>query len=355
MVETDLNVTVNTVSKKPEFNFSLDILNTIACLMVVYFHCNGLFYTFSDTLSWKVSLFIRCIVCSAIPVFFMLTGAHLITYRDRYSTSEYIKKRLIRTGIPFLFWNAFYILYYFLLLKKSVKSVSEFLSLLLTSGFQGRYWFFFPLFAVYAAIPVISYMLKLPNHRKIFWYIVGITFLSSWLLKTVCLLSGISYNFDIAFPLGGGYIMYVIFGYLVATEKWQKKYRYILYSANIVTFVANLIITYKLSADAGETYKLFVSYEIAPAALMGASIFVFFNNMNTEKVSPKIKNLFRTLASCNMGVWLTHSLCIILVSKVLSLNSESYIFRLICPVIIYILCVFGTWVVKKIPYLKYIV
>lgn len=355
MQKTNFSLTSNSDLKSTKFDFSLDIINTVACLMVVFFHCNTLFYSFSDTFSWKISLFIRCIVCSAIPMFFMLTGAHLMTYRNRYSTIEFFKKRLVKIGIPFLFWNLFYILFYFFYEKKSVKSISEFLSMLFNSDFQGRYWFFFPLFAVYAAIPVLSLILKLPNHRKVLWYITGITFASSWLLRTICVLLKISYNSNIDFPLGGGYIMYVIFGYLVTTSKWKKKYRYILYFSNLITFIISMIITYNLSLKADDTYLTLVNYKLAPSALMGASIFVFINNLNTDNVPSKIKSFFRTLACCNMGVWLTHSLCIMLVLKVLPFGSETYVFRLICPIIIYIMCVFGTWVVKKIPYLKCLV
>ena len=86
-----------------------DLLNTLACIMVVYFHCNGIFYNYSDTVSWKISVVVRCVVYSAVPIFFMLTGAKLLNYREKYSTKEYFKKRVIRTIIPFLFWNLFYI------------------------------------------------------------------------------------------------------------------------------------------------------------------------------------------------------------------------------------------------------
>jgi len=51
--------------------------------MVVFFHTNGIVYTYSDTLSWKISVVERCIVYSAIPIFFMLTGAKLMDYRKR--------------------------------------------------------------------------------------------------------------------------------------------------------------------------------------------------------------------------------------------------------------------------------
>ncbi len=94
-----------------KFEWYMDALNLLACLMVVFFHCNSVFYSYSDTVRWKIALIERCIVCSAVPIFFMLSGANLMGYRAHYDTKTFFKKRLARTAIPFLFWNIFYIFY----------------------------------------------------------------------------------------------------------------------------------------------------------------------------------------------------------------------------------------------------
>ena len=60
-----------------KYNLCYDVLTILACLMVVFFHCNGEVYNYSDTLSWRISIVERCVVYSAIPIFFMLTGAKL--------------------------------------------------------------------------------------------------------------------------------------------------------------------------------------------------------------------------------------------------------------------------------------
>lgn len=333
----------------------LDILNTIACLMVVFFHCNGIFYEYSDTVSWKISVVDRCIVFSAIPVFFMLTGAKLFEYRNRYSTYEFIKKRLLRTGIPFVFWNVFYIFYNMLLLDKSYKSPSQFISAFLNSEIQGRYWFFFPLFAIYAAIPIISLLLKIPEHRKYLWYLVGVSFGFSWVLRPILTVLGIKYNSYFDFPLADGFLTFSVFGYLVYSKPWNKKARLLLYFCTLLSEIFVILYTCVASAKAGETVQFFVNYAFFPSALMGASIFVFFRHLNTEKLSERFKKIAHTLAECNMGIWLTHSACITLLVVITKLTLASYIFRFACPFLIYLLCFAGTWVAKKIPFIKYLV
>ncbi|MBE6976522.1 MAG: acyltransferase [Ruminococcaceae bacterium] len=346
-----------------KYNLCYDILTILACLMVVFFHTNGIIYTYSDSLSWKISVVERCVVYSAIPIFFMLTGAKLMDYRNRYSTKEYVKKRLQRIGIPFLFWNLFYLIYQRVSSPEaSFHSAKEFVSMLLNSEFQARYWFFFPLFAVYAAIPVISLVLQAKNHRKYLWYAVYVTFALLWVLNPLCALTGISYNSYLTMPISGGFMIYVLFGYLVSTEQWCRYKRVILYLSAMVSGIFAVGHIVSASAAAGTTELYMASYHFFPAGLTGAAIFVFVKHifdkppiaeaLNHRK---KLMKLIRTVSGCCMGVWLTHSLAIIVAVKLLGVSDSDYVYRFALPPVIFAACVFGVWIVRKIPVLKRIV
>jgi len=342
-----------------KYNPCYDVLTILACLMVVFFHTNGIVYTYSDTLSWKISVVERCIVYSAIPVFFMLTGAKLMNYRERYSTKEYIKKRLQRVLIPFLFWNIFYIVFQRVLTPElSFHSVKEFVSMFLNSEFQGRYWFFFPLFALYAAIPVISLVLQAKNHRKYLWYTVYATFVLSWVLKPLCGLLGIAYNSYLPLPVSGGFMIYALFGYLVSTEQWSRRKRVILYLSALVSGVFAIGYTIYASAAADTTELYMASYHYFPSGLTGAAIFVFVKHLFDKPATDrkrKSAKLLRTVSDCCMGVWLTHSLAIVVAIKLLGVTQSSYVYRFALPPVLFAACIFGTWIVKKIPLLKHIV
>lgn len=346
-----------------KYHIYLDVLTIIACLMVVFFHMNEIVYQYSDTLSWKISVAERCVVYSAIPIFFMLSGAKLLGYRSRYSTKEFIKKRLIRVGIPFLFWNVFYVIYHFVFkLEPSVESGRQFLSMLFNSEFQNRYWFFYPLFAVYAAIPVLSLILPAENHRKYLWYMVGVTFVLNWVLVPVCKIAGITYNSYAVLPVCGGYLMYVILGYLVSTEQWSGYKRWLLYLSALLSGIFAVWYTVTASAAAGETVRFMFSYNYFPSALTGASIFVFVKHLFDKPLKDsalqrggRLTKFIRTVSGCCMGVWLTHSLGIVVLAYATDIPSSSYIWRFVCPFGVFAVCVLGTYIVKKIPILKYLV
>lgn len=346
-----------------KYNICYDILTILACLMVVFFHTNGIIYTYSDTLSWKISVAERCVVYSAIPIFFMLTGAKLMEYRKRYSTKEYARKRLQRIGIPFIFWNIFYVIYQRVLSPDaSFHSAKEFISMFLNSDFQNRYWFFFPLFSIYAAIPVISLVLQAENHRKYLWYAVYVTFALNWVIKPLCVLLRISYNSYLTMPVSGGFMIYVLFGYLVSTEQWCRYKRVILYILAAVSGLFTIGYTIVTSSAAGTTNQFMLSYHYFPSALTGAAIFVFIKHLFDKPAiaqalhcRQKLVKFIRTVSGCCMGVWLTHSLAIFVAGIILGISSSSYVFRFVLPPVIFAACVFGVWIVKKIPVLKRIV
>lgn len=342
-----------------KYNVCYDVLTIIACLMVVFFHMNGIVYTFSDTVSWKISVIERCIVYSAIPIFFMLSGAKLMEYRNRYSTKQYIQKRLLRVGIPFLFWNLFYIVYQRVLTPElSFHSVKEFVSMFLNSQFQERYWFFYPLFAVYAAIPVISLVLQVKDHRKYLWFAVYLTFILNWVLKPLCGLLGVQFNSHLMMPVCGGYMMYAVFGYLISTEQWGRTKRIVLYLLALISGIFAICYTVNASEAAGKTVQSLFSYNYFPSALTGAAIFVFVKHLFDKPVkigTGRPAKAIRIVSSCCMGVWLSHSMAITLVSYFTHLPSSNYIYRFLLPPVVFAACVAGTYVVKKIPILKHIV
>ena len=71
-----------------------DILNIIACLAVVFLHCNGGVHGFSNTRLWKEYLVIEVVCYFAVPIFIMISGATLMQYRKRYTSKQFFLKRI---------------------------------------------------------------------------------------------------------------------------------------------------------------------------------------------------------------------------------------------------------------------
>ena len=74
-----------TPSQFEGYSLSVDILNILACVAVIFLHVNGAVWAFSYERYWTTSLVIECVFFLAVPVFFLLSGATLMDYRQRYN------------------------------------------------------------------------------------------------------------------------------------------------------------------------------------------------------------------------------------------------------------------------------
>ena len=88
-----------------EHYFYIDILRILACLCVIYMQCNRIADPYTDTSVYRQRMFVETIAYWAVPVFFMISGATLFDYRERYQTGAYFKKRFLKTGLPFITWT----------------------------------------------------------------------------------------------------------------------------------------------------------------------------------------------------------------------------------------------------------
>lgn len=107
----------NKLYKKKDY---LTLLSVISAISVVILHTNGCFWIFNKERYWTTANIIECIFYFAVPVFFMISGATLLEYNEKYSTKTYIKKRIRKTVIPFLIWSIFGLLFC-ILYKKMCK------------------------------------------------------------------------------------------------------------------------------------------------------------------------------------------------------------------------------------------
>ena len=63
-----------------------DILNILAIISVIALHHSGIVHANPNIRAWNTSLIVECLCYFAVPVFIMLSGANLLTYRDKYDT-----------------------------------------------------------------------------------------------------------------------------------------------------------------------------------------------------------------------------------------------------------------------------
>lgn len=141
------------MKKERALNY-LDVLTVISVIAVVLLHTNGVFWSRPTGRLWITSNIIETVFYYAVPVFFMITGATLLNYSDRYTLKEYFKKRLNRTVIPFIVWSC--ISYFVVVYIFHASYEGNVIFNILNYKYMAIYWFFIPLFAIYLTIPILA-------------------------------------------------------------------------------------------------------------------------------------------------------------------------------------------------------
>lgn len=165
----------------------MDVLSILSCMAVVYLHCSTVVFLNEGNLLWFLSVIVQSLFSFAVPVFFMMSGANLLSYREKYDTKTFLKKRLKRVVVPLV---GFSLLYYVLSccapgafgLSAREPSVSDFVSELLTNQICDVYWFIYSIIGLYLVTPLLSYAAR---NKQLLRYLLALSFVSTAVIPLI--------------------------------------------------------------------------------------------------------------------------------------------------------------------------
>ena len=359
-----MNLSIEKQHKENEKNSNkrivyFDILNILAIIAVVAMHCNGIVHVNPSIRAWNSSLFIDCIFYWAVPVFFMLSGATLIGYRKKYDTKTFFKKRIMKVLIPFIFWAVIVLIWRVATKQMDISLISNFrnfINAILTNQGENTYYFMFDIIGIYLTIPLLSLLAKEEN-RKTLWFTVLLYFIFNATLTNILPVLGITYNSSLTVQIGG-YIVYVLLGYLLSTQDLTKKQKIILYISAIIGLIYRYVTTFIFSKQSGEVIRITWGYCSWHCILLACAVFVFIKDL---KINSKIENNTKItkalleISSCSFGVYLIHKVFMYYEILIFHVDEVSWQWRTLGIITTYLCCLLIVYVLKKIPIVKKIV
>ena len=202
--------------KEKQYNPAIDILRIIAILAVVFIHTTTRTLEISSYALLRIpwTLFLNQIMRFAVPLFFMISGFVLeLNYHLHENYLAYLKKRLSRIFIPYLFWS---IIYYFFVYYKGRDP--NFISSLLRGDASYQLYFIPALLIFYLLFPLI---------HNFCVYI-----LSKWLLLVFGLIQLLILYYDynihplqIYYPIGIALLNFYVFLLGIALARNQERFK----------------------------------------------------------------------------------------------------------------------------------
>ena len=331
----------------------IDVLNILACICVIGMHCNGIVHRFELVPAWWRSLLVEVLGYWAVPGFCMISGATMMNYRQRYETRTFIKRRLMKVGIPLIFWTA--VFYTYKRLNGSIQwaGMRDFINLLLNFRVESVYWFFGPLLMIYASLPVLS---KLSEYRKLLEYMIGFGVITISVLPFVCNLLGLTFNGHFTFPLTGGYCLYALIGYYLHTTKFRRWQRGVIYFCGIAGAALRYFHTGLTFAAQGTASTLTWGYMNLPALMLAVAVFVFVQTICEHSFFQKeaVYDVLQKMASGSFGVFLIHIFVMNFLTARLSIDVYGLMRQFIFPFVVYGICLVIVRIVQQSKLGKYI-
>lgn len=351
----------------------ISVMNVLAAISVVILHSNVSFWLDRSKPYWTVSNVIESVFYFAVPVFFMLSGATLMDYHDRYSTKEFFKKRFKKTMIPFLAWSVVGLLWSYrkvlwAMLTGEPNNGLDWTFVKVANGiintkFRDIYWFFIPLFCIYLVMPLFA-AVKKERREKIFTYIIGISLVINFVIPFGLSLlkhyANIDFGWTYKIYVGFEYLYFVLVGYMIHKREIKLKFRLLIYAAALAGLLAHILGTYfETKADPnGYVSSLYKGYYNLPCVLYSPGVFLLVKQLAGRIRSPKTIKVFTFLQGYTFPIYLIHRYFLDVFEENLHLvhiERASLLYVIPATVLALILSILTTMLLRKIPGLRRIV
>ena len=348
----------------------ISVMNVIAAISVVILHANVSFWLDKSTPYWTTANVLESVFYFAVPVFFMLSGATLIDYQDRYSTKEFFKKRLKKAVIPFLAWSVVGLLWAYrkvlwaMVVGEPNKGLDwTFLSVsdgIINTKFRDIYWFFIPLFCIYLVIPLFASVRK-EKRVKVFSYIIGvalpINFVIPFVLSLLKYYEQINFGWTYKIYVGFEYLFFVLVGYVIHKRNIKLRYRLIIYAAALSGLLMHILGTYYETKGnpTGAIVSLYKGYYNLPCVLYSTGIFLLVKQLAMRIKSRKAIKAFKYMQGYTFPIYLIHRYFLDVFEenlKLVDIERASLLYVFLATVLALILSVLTTMLLRKIPILR---
>lgn len=338
---------------KKQSNY-ISFVSIISAFAVIVLHTNGCFWNFSSTdRYWKTANVIECIFYFAVPVFFMISGATLFDFFQRYGLKKFFSRRIRKTVIPYIFWSFFglaFQVYYLKSIDKTVVDGKYIMNGLLSGNIVGIYWFFIPLFCIYLSVPLFA-AVREDLRKRVFIYLAVICFILNCTIPFINSVYHIDTRYQFSVAVGSGDLLYLILGYLLHKYEINRKWRCTIYVLGIVGLLMHIIGTYQLSIAEGQIVSTFKGYTNVPCVLYSVAVFLFAKHIWGGKIIQiRLANRITSfMKDYTFGLYLIHWYVMQAMIKVFDINIQSIYFRLGAPFVIVAVSVIFIFAVRKIP------
>lgn len=290
-----------------------------------------------------------------VPVFVMLSGMFLLDPDHPLPLSKLFRGHILRIFVALAVWGVVYAL-----VVQALNGGLRGLDVLgavrqvVLGQTHFHLWFLYMVIGLYLVTPILRAFVRGAGRAEFHWFF-ALVFVFAWLLPNVLRLRpsqtvSLWIN-NLNLHLVMGYVGYYVLGYYLRTYPLSRTVRRLLYGLGILGAAATVGGTVWLSQQRGMLAQTFYNYDNPTIALMSVAVFLFFRETAGNRPSLPRRHPISTAARVSFGVYLSHVLFLILLSRlnitVLSFSPVLAVPVLAAAVLAGALAV--AWLLSKLP------
>ena len=260
-----------------EHYYYIDILRVLSSVMVIVTHViMHNIYVFSvHSLSWDVMMLGKLITMFAVPCFFMISGALLLSENKEFGYKEFMWRRFRKIVIPFLAWSFIYYLYFSVVLRQYNPSIDDFFEKFLGQDISGHFWYMYALILLYILLPFLKRLLKNMQREETENLILVLFIFGSMfpiLIEMSNLFLGVKISLFLVSKIGV-YLNYMIVGFYIHSleiDVLKKKVGWFVL-ASMVMLIFMFFFTYIFSEE--KINQTWIDISWAPVFVFSVSVF----------------------------------------------------------------------------------
>lgn len=302
-------------SAKPTRQLNLDALRILASFMVVLMHVSPQDWTnLNDTTI--VYNTIDSIARSAVPLFFMISGALFLSKKGGISVKKLYSSNILKLLTIYLVWTVFYAVVSAIDSQAfAQQNWSEAGSLLLGHVLSPKYhlWFLPMMIVLYMAMPALYAIVHYDKARYLpyccaLFLALTVVGNSTGLIPNPS--SDIPFVFAKAVVRLLGYSGYFLLGYYLSTLKLSRVRIWQLVLALVLTMGISVVLAHLYAADTGGSpvRPLLANFSL-PILIEAALIFMIFVKLKprfNERTSERTSKAIVAVSAASLAIYLIH-------------------------------------------------
>jgi surface polysaccharide O-acyltransferase-like enzyme len=287
-----------------------DLIRTLAIGLVVLLHASNeaLEASSVSATDWWTAAVYKSLSLSCVPLFVMLSGALLLQpAKLNEPIRVFLKKRLSRLGLAFVFWSGVYIAWSFYVTQYPVTLGNIGLSVVksLFTGAYYQFWFIYLIVGLYLLTPILRVVVAYGSQRVV-RYLVALWFAGVAVVPLMQLASG--YSLEPAVFVLGGFVGFFVLGRYLQKIKLQSTLLYGLLIASFVSIMLGLWLTNDPFKALGQG-NFFFGYLTLPAIVGSAALFLILLKFPSDWPGtnhPTSRRVVQAISKNTLPIFLFH-------------------------------------------------